>query len=142
MTRARETLSLARFEGPHRPQDVLLGQRGGYPVAGQKSKLDIPDEWPKRMILTHIIDLYSLIVFVAVILSWVQLPYDSPVVQFVNSLTGSKRQVRSDDHGILLVTVREDLKQQLGPFGREWDIADLVDDEQLEAGLRWSRKIG
>ena len=40
------------------------------------------------MILTYIIDLYSLIVFVAVILSWLQLPYDSPVVQFVNSLTG------------------------------------------------------
>ena len=39
------------------------------------------------MILTYIIDLYSLIVFVAVILSWLQLPYDSPVVQFVNSLT-------------------------------------------------------
>ena len=39
------------------------------------------------MILTNIIDLYSLIVFVAVILSWVQLPYDNPVVQFVNKLT-------------------------------------------------------
>ena len=39
------------------------------------------------MILTNIIDLYSLIVFVAVILSWVQLPYDNPVVQVVNSLT-------------------------------------------------------
>ena len=39
------------------------------------------------MILTYIIDLCSLIVFVAVILSWLQLPYDSPVVQFVNSLT-------------------------------------------------------
>ena len=39
------------------------------------------------MILTYIIDLYSLIVFVAVKLSWLQLPYDSPVVQFVNSLT-------------------------------------------------------
>ena len=39
------------------------------------------------MILTYIIDLYSLIVFVAAILSWVQLPDDNPVVQFVNSLT-------------------------------------------------------
>ena len=39
------------------------------------------------MILIKIIDLYSLIVFVAVILSWVQLPYDNPVVQIVNRLT-------------------------------------------------------
>ena len=39
------------------------------------------------MILIKIIDLYSLIVFVAVILSWFQLPYDNPVVRFVNSLT-------------------------------------------------------
>ena len=54
---------------------------------GQKSKLERPGERPKRMILTNIIDLYSLIVFIAVILSWVQLPYDNPVVQFVNRLT-------------------------------------------------------
>ena len=39
------------------------------------------------MILIKIIDLYSLIVFVAVILSWLQLPYDNPAVRFVNSLT-------------------------------------------------------
>ena len=39
------------------------------------------------MILIKIIDLYSLIVFVAVILSWFQLPYDNPGVRFVNSLT-------------------------------------------------------
>ena len=39
------------------------------------------------MILIKIIDLYSLIVFVAVILSWFQLPYDNLAVRFVNSLT-------------------------------------------------------
>ena len=39
------------------------------------------------MILIKIIDLYSLIVFVAVILSWFQLPYDNPAVRFANSLT-------------------------------------------------------
>ncbi len=39
------------------------------------------------MILIKIIDLYSLIVFVAVILSWFQLPYDNPAVQIVNRLT-------------------------------------------------------
>ena len=54
---------------------------------GQESKLESLGERPKRMILTNIIDLYSLIVFVAVILSWVRLPYDNPVVQFVNWLT-------------------------------------------------------
>ncbi len=39
------------------------------------------------MILINIIDLYSLVVLVAVILSWVQLPHDNPVSQFVNSMT-------------------------------------------------------
>ena len=39
------------------------------------------------MILINIVDLYSLIVFLAVILSWVQLPPDNPVAQFVNSMT-------------------------------------------------------
>ena len=39
------------------------------------------------MILIKIINLYSLIVFVAVILSWFQLPYDNPAVQIVNRLT-------------------------------------------------------
>ena len=39
------------------------------------------------MILINIIDLYSLIVFGAVILSWVHLPSGNPVVRFVNRLT-------------------------------------------------------
>jgi YggT family protein len=39
------------------------------------------------MILLNIVDLYSLVVFLAVILSWVQLPHDNPVAQFVNSMT-------------------------------------------------------
>jgi len=39
------------------------------------------------MILINIIDLYSLVVLVAVILSWVQLPHDNPVSQFVNRMT-------------------------------------------------------
>ena len=39
------------------------------------------------MILINIIDLYSLIVLGAVILSWVHLPSGNPVVQFVNRLT-------------------------------------------------------
>ena len=39
------------------------------------------------MILINIIDLYSLVVFVAVILSWIQLPPDNPIAQFVNSVT-------------------------------------------------------
>ena len=39
------------------------------------------------MILINIIDLYSLIVFGAVILSWVQLRDSNPVVQFVGMLT-------------------------------------------------------
>ncbi len=39
------------------------------------------------MILINIVDLYSLIVFAAVILSWLQLPHDNPVIQFVNRVT-------------------------------------------------------
>ena len=39
------------------------------------------------MILIRLIDMYSLVVFVAVILSWVQVPYNNPVSQFVNTLT-------------------------------------------------------
>lgn len=39
------------------------------------------------MILINIIDLYSLIVFVAVILSWIQLPHDNPIARFVDSVT-------------------------------------------------------
>ncbi len=39
------------------------------------------------MILINIVDLYSLVVFVAVILSWVKLPPDNPVAGFVNSMT-------------------------------------------------------
>ena len=39
------------------------------------------------MILINIIDLYSLIVLGAVILSWFHLPSGNPVVQFVNRFT-------------------------------------------------------
>ena len=39
------------------------------------------------MILINIVNLYSLVVFLAVILSWVKLPHDNPVAQFVNSMT-------------------------------------------------------
>jgi YggT family protein len=39
------------------------------------------------MILVQFIDLYSLVVLVAVVLSWMQLPYSNPVVQFVTTLT-------------------------------------------------------
>ncbi len=39
------------------------------------------------MILRQIIDLYSLIVFVAVVMSWMQLPPSNPIAQFVHALT-------------------------------------------------------
>ena len=39
------------------------------------------------MILRQIIDLYSLIVFVAVVMSWMQLPPSNPIAQVVHSLT-------------------------------------------------------
>ena len=39
------------------------------------------------MILINIVDLYSVLVLLAVILSWVHLPYDNPVAQFVSRMT-------------------------------------------------------
>ena len=39
------------------------------------------------MILRQIIDLYSLIVFVAIVMSWMQLPPSNPVAQFVHAVT-------------------------------------------------------
>jgi YggT family protein len=39
------------------------------------------------MLLVQLVDLYSLIVLVAVILSWLQLPYNNPIVQLVGFLT-------------------------------------------------------
>ena len=39
------------------------------------------------MLLLTLIDAYSFVVLVAVILSWVQVPHNNPVSQFVNTLT-------------------------------------------------------
>ncbi len=39
------------------------------------------------MILARLIDLYSLVVLAAVIMSWIQLPPNHPAVQFVRQLT-------------------------------------------------------
>lgn len=39
------------------------------------------------MLLVQIIDLYVLVVVGAVIVSWIRLPVDNPVVKFFNSVT-------------------------------------------------------
>ena len=39
------------------------------------------------MILIQIIDLYSLIVFAAIVMSWMQLPPSNPIVQLVHAVT-------------------------------------------------------
>lgn len=39
------------------------------------------------MILLDLIDLYSLVVLVAVVISWIQLPRNNPIVGIVNMLT-------------------------------------------------------
>ena len=39
------------------------------------------------MLLLPIIDLYSLVVFAAVVLSWLQLPASNPVARIVDTLT-------------------------------------------------------
>ena len=39
------------------------------------------------MILIQLIDLYSLIVFVAIVMSWMQLPPSNPIARFVHALT-------------------------------------------------------
>ena len=39
------------------------------------------------MLLVQIIDLYVLVVVGAVIVSWIRLPEDNPIVKFFNSVT-------------------------------------------------------
>ncbi len=39
------------------------------------------------MLLIGLLDIYSFIVFGAVIISWVQLPPDNPIVSFLHSMT-------------------------------------------------------
>ena len=39
------------------------------------------------MILIRLIDLYSLIVFVAIVMSWLQLPSSNPIAQLVHAVT-------------------------------------------------------
>ena len=39
------------------------------------------------MILANFLDLYFLVVIAAVVVSWMQLPYNNPLVQFVTTLT-------------------------------------------------------
>ena len=39
------------------------------------------------MILIRLIDLYSLIVFVAIVMSWLQLPPSNPIAQLVHAVT-------------------------------------------------------
>ena len=39
------------------------------------------------MIFIQIIDLYSLIVFAAIVMSWMQLPPSNPIVQLVHAVT-------------------------------------------------------
>ena len=36
------------------------------------------------MLLIQIVDMYSLVVFAAVIISWIRLPPNNPIAQFVN----------------------------------------------------------
>jgi YggT family protein len=39
------------------------------------------------MLLAHLFDLYSLVIVAAVVLSWVQLPPENPLVRIVHTLT-------------------------------------------------------
>ena len=39
------------------------------------------------MILIQIIDLYSLIVFAAIVMSWMQVPPSNPIAQFLHAVT-------------------------------------------------------
>jgi YggT family protein len=56
------------------------------------------------MILIQIIDLYSLIVLVAVVMSWLQLPASNPIAQFVHLATepvlGPMRRVLPQTGGL------------------------------------------
>ena len=39
------------------------------------------------MLLVQLLDLYSLIVLIAVVISWLRLPPSNPIVQFVHAVT-------------------------------------------------------
>ena len=55
-------------------------------------------------LIVELIDLYSLIVFVAVVVSWIQLPPSNPVVTFARTMPGPAlepiRRVMPDMGGI------------------------------------------
>ena len=56
------------------------------------------------MLLIQLLDIYSLIVFGSVIISWIQLPPDNPVAHFLHSMTepilAPIRQIMPDMGGI------------------------------------------
>ena len=56
------------------------------------------------MLLIQLLDIYSLIVFGSVIISWIQLAPDNPVVQFLHSMTepllAPIRQIMPDMGGL------------------------------------------
>ncbi len=56
------------------------------------------------MLLIQLLDIYSLIVFGSVIISWIQLPPDNPIVNFLHSMTepllAPIRQIMPDMGGL------------------------------------------
>ena len=56
------------------------------------------------MLLIQLLDIYSLIVFGSVIISWIQLPPDNPVAHFLHSMTepvlAPIRQIMPDMGGL------------------------------------------
>ena len=56
------------------------------------------------MLLIQLLDIYSLIVFGSVIISWIQLPPDNPIANFLHSMTepllAPIRQIMPDMGGI------------------------------------------
>ncbi len=56
------------------------------------------------MLLIQLLDIYSLIVFGSVIISWIQLPPDNPIANFLHSMTepvlAPIRQVMPDMGGL------------------------------------------
>ena len=56
------------------------------------------------MLLIQLLDIYSLIVFGSVIISWIQLPPDNPVANFLHSMTepllAPVRQIMPDMGGL------------------------------------------
>ena len=52
-----------------------------------------------------------------------------------------KASIGGEDHGTFFVARTDQLKEQIGAFPGQWQVADLIDDEQRSSGIE-SKFVG